>query len=404
MKLSRETMRTYNQKVILKCLHDLGSMSKAQLSEHTKLTIPAITDILNDLEDFQLIENTGHVKIKRGRFPMMHQLKRTNIHFIGIVVGSQRMKAAIVNIGGEVIDIHSKPLPNNPTPENVCKQIILLVNKLQSSEHKVYGIGIGMHGIINPFEGASIYPPHLDWGYFPIGEYVANETQLTVLVDNDCNTLTLAERWFGGGKKETSSFITLNIDYGIGAGIMNGDELFHGFNFGGGQIGHTIVDDEGIKCACGNYGCLEAIASEPALLKQVIKKVKKGFPTMLNELVNHPEEITMEHLYHAANHGDNLVIQHIQEAGRYIGIGIGTLINLFNPQKVIITGGVLRAGDILFDSLRDSAFKHSLKINTEKLDLIPSMLGQNADVIGAATLWVNELFHGNRPINEIILK
>src|SRR5690606_15249048 len=113
MKLSRETMRTYNQKVILKCLHDLGCMSKAQLSEHTKLTIPAITDILNDLEDFQLIENTGHVKIKRGRFPMMHQVERTNLHFIVMVGVPQRMKAAIDNIAGEVIDIRAKPLPNN---------------------------------------------------------------------------------------------------------------------------------------------------------------------------------------------------------------------------------------------------------------------------------------------------
>lgn len=399
-KLSRDDMRAYNQKLILKLTKDYGPISKAELSKFTQLTIPAVTDILSDLESFGIIENIGHTSIKRGRFPALYQLNHKAMNFIGITIGSTTMKAAIINLESEILEFISVPLPFNPTPDIVLNEVVDMVNKLRETGWKIYGIGLGMHGIVDYIDGVSIYPPHLNWNRFPIGEKLSKEVDLPVMVDNDCNTLALAERWFGEGRDSNAS-ITINVDYGIGAGVMIRDQLFHGVNFGGGQIGHTIVAEDGPKCSCGNYGCLEAVASEPSLVKSILKKVKKGFPTKITEISHNPDSISIEQVYEAAMMGDEFAIEALQTAGRYIGIGIATLVNLFNPQKVILTGGILRAGDIVFQPLKDAVYQHSLMTNTDHLSLVPSKLGTHADVIGAATLWVNEVFNGDHSIEHL---
>ncbi|MFP5114695.1 ROK family protein [Bacillaceae bacterium C204] len=399
-KLTRDAMRIYNQKLILKLTQDFGPISKAELSKITQLTIPSVTDILSELEFFGIVQNIGHTSIKRGRFPALYQLNSKAMNFIGITIGSTSIKAAIINLESEIMDFQTVPLPANPIPENVLNEVVYLVNKLRKTDCTIYGIGLGMHGIVDFIKGISIYPPHLNWDCFPIGEKLSQKVNLPVLVDNDCNTLLLAERWFGEGK-DTNAFITINVDYGIGAGVMIQDHLFHGVNFGGGQIGHTIVTEDGPKCSCGNYGCLEAVASEPALLTSILKKIKKGFPTKLTEITNNPDTLTIEHIYEAVELGDELAIHELQTAGRYIGIGISTMVNLFNPQKVILTGGILNAKDIVLQPLKDAVYKHSLKTNTEKLSLVPSKLGKHAEVIGAATLCINEVFNGEQSIENL---
>jgi glucokinase-like ROK family protein len=393
-------MRIYNQKLILKLIKDFGPVSKADLSGYTQLTIPSVTDILSELEFFGIVQNIGHTSIKRGRFPALYQLNGKAMNFIGITIGSTSIKAAIINLDSQILDWNSVPLPLNPTPENVLNEVEELVNNFRKTDSQIYGIGLGMHGIVDFNKGISIYPPHLNWDYFPIGEKLEKLLNLPVLVDNDCNTLSLAERWFGEGK-DSSSFITVNIDYGVGAGVMIQDQLFHGVNFGGGQIGHTIVSDDGPKCSCGNYGCLEAFASEPSIVSDIVKKIKKGFPTKISEITQNLDFISIEHIYEAVEMGDELAIQTLKTAGRYIGIGISTLVNLFNPQKVIITGGILRAKDIVFQPLTDSVYQHSLKTNTNNLLLVPSKLGNYSDVIGASTLWVNEVFNGEKSIEYL---
>src|SRR5690606_27370001 len=216
----------------------------------------------------------------------------------------------------------------------------------------------------------------------PIAKLLEDKLKLPVKVDNDCNTKALAERWFGEGK-DVESFIIVNIDYGIGAGIMLRDQLFYGGNYGAGQIGHTVVKDDGPLCSCGNYGCLEAIASEPALLKEVVIKVKKGFPTKILELAGTPENISIEHLYEAAKLNDRMAVQLLESAGRFSGIAISTLVNLFNPQRVFITGGILKGGKHVLTPLYESVKQHSLKPNIKDLNVTPSKLGEAANVLGA---------------------
>ncbi len=211
---------------------------------------------------------------------------------------------------------------------------------------------------------------------------------IPVIIDNDCNTLALAEYWFGDGEN-LNSFITLNVDYGIGAGIMINGQLFHGSNFGAGQIGHTIVQDNGSLCSCGNYGCLETISSELSIIEKVKIKIKKGFPSLITEIAKSPDHITLNHLYEAAKQNDQLALSILETASRYLGIGISTLVNVFNPEKVILTGGILRGQDAVMNPekviltggilrgqdavmqpLTESFHTHALLTNIDHLEIV----------------------------------
>lgn len=398
-------MRFYNQKLVLRILKDKSPLSKTELSNITHLTVPAITDILSDLETFNLIEADDYATpVKRGRYPVLHHLKSDAYQVIGVAIESKSIKTALTNLNGDLLDSLTLPLPTKPSPESVVNKVEHAVNELiaksQTYKQKLMGIGLGMHGIVNADKGIAVYAPHLDWRNVPIGDLLGEKFAWPIKVDNDCNALALSERWFGQGK-ETKSFIVVNFDYGVGASFMVDGQLFYGNNYGGGQIGHTVVQDDGPLCSCGNYGCLESIASEPSLLREVLKKVKQGFPSKILTLAGSVEAISIEHLYEAANLSDDQAKHLLETAGRYSGIAISTLVNLFNPQKVILTGGVLRGKEHVITPLVETVKRHSLETNVQDLEITTSKIKMNSTALGAASLWINDLFNGELPLENL---
>ncbi|MBS4197745.1 ROK family transcriptional regulator [Lederbergia citri] len=403
-KVSKNLMKQLNQKLILKILKENGPAPKSEIAKITGLTIPGVTDIINELESYKLIKNMGESPIKRGRFPVIYELNKNSFKVIGITIRSESIKIGLFNMLGETLYFLEEKLGRVTSPENTMELVSGLVNQmLELSKTKIAdinGIGLGMHGIVDPIKGISIYPPHLNWRNVPIKKILEEKMNTPVIVDNDCNSLAMAEYWFGEGAG-LNSFIILNIDYGIGASIMINGELFHGNDFGAGQIGHTIVQDNGSLCSCGNYGCLETISSELSILENIKIKIKKGFPSLITDIEKDPDQINPVHVYAAAKQNDKLTLTTLETASRYLGIGISTLVNVFNPEKVIVTGGILRGGDLVMNPLSESFKSHALKTNVARLELTQSKLGRNADVLGAATLWINELFKGDFPLASL---
>lgn len=399
-------MRQGNLALVLRLLKENGPLSKTNLSNITKLTLPSITDILLELEEYDLVSTLGQTPTKRGRFPVMYQLNYNALYIVGVTIRSESIKSILINLSGEIKSTFTIPLPENREQDHVLQEVsTLILNTIESSNinsNKILGVGIGMHGVVDPVNGVAIFPPHLGWENVAIKKILEKRLSLPVFIDNDCNTLTLAERWFGESI-HSDSFIVLNVDYGIGAGIMIEGELFHGVNYGGGQIGHITVNENGPKCSCGNYGCLETLANEAAVLKMVTKKIKQGYNSQVTKLVNNDlDSITLEHIYEAADNDDGLAKQVFEEVGRYLGIGIASLINLFNPQQLIITGNVLKGEEHILNPLKDTVLKTALNTNTKNLLIKPSNLGTYSDAIGAATLWVDALFNGRLKINELV--
>ncbi|WP_058308436.1 ROK family transcriptional regulator [Gracilibacillus massiliensis] len=398
-RISKDMMKQYNQKLILRILMKNGATSKSTLAKQTGLTLPAIADIVDKLENYQLIKNIGASKTDRGRFPTLYDIEEKTLKVIGVGITSKHITIGIYNLKGEKLVHQSEDLPHNTSPEPLINKITLVINHLLQKKgfhrSEFLGIGVGMHGIVDYQKGVAIYPPHLDWENVPIKEQLERAIDLPVLVDNDCNALTLAESWFGDAKEE-NSFIVVNVDYGIGAGIMIDRKIFHGIDFGAGQIGHTIVDGDGPLCTCGNYGCLEALASEASILEQIQKKMKKGFPTILHDVREVPDDIMISDVYEALIKGDALVLNVVEEAARYVGIAVSTLVNIINPEKIILTGSLIsNASKETYSSLVDSFAKHALKTNTKKLEVVKSNLMDHTIALGAASQWINELLLGS---------
>ncbi|WP_040204316.1 ROK family transcriptional regulator [Neobacillus jeddahensis] len=404
-KISKDLMKLYNQKLLLRIIKEKGPISRSDLSKITGLTLPAISEITKELESLYLINNIGETRITRGRFPSMYQLNGDAFKVIGVTIRSHSIRVGLINLVGDILYYEEQYQSSNTKPEVMADAVSSIVDRVlhetKTQRHEVRGIGLGMHGIVDAVNGISIYPPHLKWENVAIRDLLEERIHFPVLVDNDCNTLALAEYWYGGGRS-LNSFITLNVDYGIGAGIIVDGNIFHGRDFGAGQIGHTVVSDNGPLCSCGKYGCLEAMSSENSIVENIQRKVKQGYHSSITHIESDPDKINIHHIYKAAATGDELTLNTLNHAAHYLGIGISMLVNLFNPEKVIVTGGVIRSKDIVLDTLNETFNMHALKTNVKHFELVTSKLGQKADVLGAGTLWINEIFKGDTTLTDLL--
>jgi predicted NBD/HSP70 family sugar kinase len=257
-----------------------------------------------------------------------------------------------------------------------------------------------MHGIVNPVEGISIYPAQFSWRDYPLIHKLREKFNFPIKMDNDMNCMLLAERWFGGAR-DSESFVIVNVDYGVGTGIMTHDAVLRGEDFGAGQIGHISISDNEIQCDCGKTGCLEALASEKAILQRFKSKLNSGRRSKLFNLAEQNlSNIMIDHVYKAASEGDELAIEVIEEAGKYLGKGIAILVNILNPRKLIMTGGILKSKDIFFSNFQKALYKYALPTNVANLQIYPSELKRHSDIIGASALWIEALFSGKVLIGQ----
>ncbi|MGN7310911.1 ROK family transcriptional regulator [Alkalicoccobacillus gibsonii] len=400
-KLSREQMKTFNQKVILKLLKEHGVLSKAQLSKISQLTVPAVTGIIQTLLQSKLIEEIGPTKTSRGRFPATYKIRSNGIHILAVTIATTFAKAAIINLDGEVKEICQTTLPKHVTSEQALSYVEKLVQQCNPDQYQIIGMGAGLHGIVDTEKGVLVFPPQLSWRSFPILEELEKRFSYPILIDNDCNTLVLAERWFGQAK-EGETTVTLNVDYGIGAGIYMNNNLFRGSHYAAGQIGHTIVAADGLECPCGNRGCLEMHASEPSIIRDVKSKIESGSASIATDLAENVQSIQIQHVYEAALLNDELAISMLSRAGALTGKAASSLVNILNPDRLILSGGILKSNHTFFEPFQKAIQTNSIQASTQSLEIVKSDLGTHADVIGAACLWIDQLFDSSIALESII--
>lgn len=383
-KMSQDDMRLLNNLLVLKILREEGETSMPQLSKKTLLTLPAISAIISDLEEAKLVKKSGTMQAKRGRFPALYDFNGDAYHIISLAIRSDSISVGLVNLEGKVLEVLTACITERKSPEHIALKAAALIEKMilnsMLSNSDILGLGISMHGIVDPTHGVSVYPAQLNWRDYPLIDRLREKFNFPMKMDNDMNCLLLAEKWFGRAK-EIESFVIVNVDYGVGMGIMTHNSVLRGENFGAGQIGHIPIADNNIQCECGRIGCLETVASEKAILKDAINKI-------------HIENIDLDKVYEKANGGDALAVELIENAGLYLGKGLSILINILNPKMIIITGGILRVKDIFFTAFQKAINNYALPTNVKNLQVYSSEIKEHNDIIGAATLWIEELFTG----------
>lgn len=245
------------------------------------------------------------------------------------------------------------------------------------------GVGIGSPGPLDRAKGIIIVTPNLGWKDFPLRDEVGSRVNLPASLDNDANCATLGE-WWCGAAKGGRNVVGMTIGTGIGGGLIFDGKLYHGSSDAAGEVGHTTIDSTGRRCKCGNYGCLEAYASGPAIAERARELLDAEGDSILHMMVDGDiTRITAQTVFEASKRGDPVAIEVVRDTAHFLGVGIANLINLLNPDTVVIAGGVTQAGDQLFDPMRAEVRRRAFKSAVDACRIVPGALPLSAGVVGA---------------------
>ena len=321
---------------------------------------------------------------------------------VGVDLGGTNTVVGVLPVDGgdgKLLAMESRPTEATKGAKYVVDKIVDMVEtsirgvieEHGGSKADFAGIGIGSPGPLNRETGTIINTPNLGWRNFPLRDLISNAVGLPAALDNDANCATYGEWWLGAGKN-VDNLIGFTLGTGIGGGIVLDGQIFHGVSDVAGEIGHMTIDSTGRKCTCGNYGCLEAYASGPAIALRAVEGIEAGAESVLPDLVNgRLERITAATVYEGAVVGDAYANEVMKETAKFLGAGIANIINILNPEMVVIAGGVTRAGDHLFVPLRAEIRRRAFKSAEEACQIVPAKLLGTAGVIGAIAMFNNEV-------------
>jgi glucokinase len=317
---------------------------------------------------------------------------RNDRYILGVDLGGTNIVVGALSVDGRrQFGMHSVPTRAELGADAVVARIVELVERVAAEtlaasgapRDALLGVGIGSPGPLDRARGLVIITPNLGWRDFPLRDRVAEAVGLPATLDNDANCATLGEWWLGaaqGGR----NVIGLTIGTGIGGGLILDGRLYHGASDVAGEIGHATIDSTGRRCGCGNYGCLEAYASGPAIAERAREALAGGEPSGMPQLVGGDlSRITAALVYQAAREGDRLALEVVRETARLLGAGVANLLNIFNPDVVVLAGGVTQAGDALFEPMRAEVRRRAFKPAVEACRIVPGALQGNAGVVGA---------------------
>lgn len=309
---------------------------------------------------------------------------------IGIDVGGTNVKIALVDSNGKIG--YSDTIPTRAemgyeyTVNNMKQAIRDLLTETKLSPKDIEGIGFGLPGQVDFKSGIVRLITNIPgWVEIPLAKMIEDEFHIPTRIDNDVRCAALGELNFGAGKG-CENLICITVGTGIGSGLIVNGKLVRGASNAAGEIGHIKLQmQDGPICGCGDIGCLEAFASGPSIVAMAEEYIMGGKSTKYREMAN-GNDITPFIVAEAAKAGDAVARRIYTKMGEYIGIGLASVVNLLNPEKIIIGGGVAGAGDILFTPLKETLKKRAMKIAGDTVEVVPAQLGNTAGVIGASLL------------------
>ncbi|AGB41274.1 transcriptional regulator/sugar kinase [Halobacteroides halobius DSM 5150] len=396
-KINFDVMKQLNVSLIMECIREKGPISRADIAELTGLTPASISKITRELIKKNFIRENGLGKSSGGRPPVLLELNPKAGYIIGVNLGPEILEVIITNLEADILVNNSKTLENleqNYVLDELFNLIYQTIAESKVDKEEIIGIGMAVHGLINSETGISIFAPHYNWKNVAIKKLIEEEFQIPTFIDNDARAMALGEQWFGIARN-SDDFITINIGNGIGSGIVINGELYQGVNYSAGEIGHIVVDNDGPKCSCGNYGCLESLASNPRITERARKLIKQGAKSKITNLVNdNLDAINIQHVCLAAKQRDEVAQQVLKEVGRYLGIGIAYLLNILNPELIVIVGDINEAKGYIFKYIKEVIEVKALEVPAENIKILATKLKGQAATIGGVTLVLKELFAG----------
>ncbi|WP_258833469.1 ROK family glucokinase [Peribacillus frigoritolerans] len=324
---------------------------------------------------------------------------------VGADIGGTTIKMAFINQNGEII--YKWEIPTNINekgkniPKEMAKSIDQTLSELGQEKQKLIGIGVGAPGPVNLGNGSIDVAVNLGWNNFPLKDLLEMGTSLPVIVDNDANAAAIGEMWKGAGQG-SKDLLCITLGTGVGGGIISNGQIVHGINGAGGEIGHiTSLVEDGAPCNCGKTGCIETIASATGIVRLAIEELSfTETPSRLRDFYNEHQILSSELVFEVANEGDELANRVIGKVTLYLGLALAHLANGLNPEKIIIGGGVSKAGDALLVPLKEQFTRFAFPRVLQGVELGNATLGNDAGIMGGAWLVKKRLLNsnGNTPL------
>ena len=317
-------------------------------------------------------------------------------YVLGIDIGGTNLVVGSVAADGSAVHaVASEPTHAEAGSSDVVDRLVTLAERAIAQTRRevpgaeIVGVGVGAPGPLDTKSGIVLLTPNLGWVNLPLRRIIHDRVGLPAVLDNDANCAVLGEWWVGAARGSRHA-IGLTIGTGIGGGIILDGKLYHGASDVAGEIGHTTIDTEGRRCKCGNYGCLEAYASGPNIAMRAREALEAGAVSILPSQVGGDlKRITAQTVYEAAAAGDELALEVVNDTAKFLAVGVANLLNVFNPEVVVVCGGVTLAGDHLFLPLRREVSRRAFKPAVAACRIVPGELSGTAGVYGAAKVFLD---------------
>ena len=371
-----------------------GSSTITDLAKELDLSIPTVTKIINEMCEDGYIDDYGKLETNGGRHPNLYGLNPTSGYFIGVDIKKFAINIALINFKGDMIELkmnQSYKFENTQEAlEDLCQLISNFIKSLEVDTKKIMNICINISGRVNPESGYSF--SMFNFSESPLAEVLSQKLGFHVCIDNDTRAMTYGE-YMKGCVEGEKNIIFVNISWGLGIGIIINGKIYAGKSGFSGEFGHVNTFDNEIICHCGKKGCLETETSGSALHRILIERIQNGESSILSKQVNEQKTpLTLDKIIEAVNKEDFLCIEIVEEIGQKLGRYIAGLINIFNPELVIIGGTLSLTEDYLTQPIKTAVRKYSLNLVNKDSAITTSKLKDSAGVIGACMLARSRMF------------
>lgn len=383
-------VKKLNKSIVLDTIRAESPISRAKVSEMTGLNKTTVSSLVNELTGEHLVHELGPGESSGGRKPLMLLFNERAGHAIGIDVRIDAISAVLTDLQGTIRERYTSKLVStkaDDVQESIVRCVKDLSAKAPESPYGIVGVGVGVPGIVGEF-GNVLFAPNLHWSNVPLQSRLAEELGLPVVIDNEANAGAVGEQRFGAGR-DVRNLLYISVSHGIGTGIILDGALYRGPSGFAGEAGHFSIKADGPLCSCGNKGCWELYASENALLREG-KRLSSVQPFLRDN------EIGLEDLLALADKDAPGVREAFAELGHYLGVGIANLINIFNPQRVVVGNRIALAEERIAAALTETVKERSLSFHHAKVSIEFSKLRLDANALGAAYFALQQFLDKNR--------
>ena len=361
-----------------------GNATIPDLAKRLGLSIPTVSKLVDELTDTGLIKEGGKTETGSGRHPNTYGLNPESCYFVGVDIKNKSISLGLMDFGGKVIetqlDVMFESLNSVDNLTQLCDIIDRFINSRSVDRSAILAINVNISGRVNPMVGYSYSRYNFD--EIPLTEVLSEKLGIKVCIENDTRAMTYGEYIYGDCSK-IDNLIFLNLSWGIGLGIIIDGKIYYGKSGFAGEIGHMVTYNNEILCHCGKKGCLETEASGRALVRKLIERLEKGANSLIADRYREDKTITLDDVLEAIDGEDLLCIELVEDMGRELGRWLAGIINIFNPEKVILGGSLSSVGDYILQPVITAVRRYSLNLVNKDTKIVISQLGDQSGLIGS---------------------